>query len=70
MEETAATTVTNLIAAHANGVDLCASLEINNSSRFLIEGACFYRNVKAMAYLSLVADCDLDQKFKNDKGKT
>lgn len=49
MEETAATTVTNLIAAHANGVDLCAGLEIGNSTRYLIEGACFYRNVKAMA---------------------
>jgi len=26
--------------------------------------------VKGIAYLSLVADCDLDHKFKNDKGQS
>jgi len=70
VEETAATTVTNMIAAHANGDDLCAAINLHGSPRYLLEGACFYRDVKAMAYLALVADCELDQVFKNDKGKT
>jgi len=41
VEETTQTSITNMIAAHANGVDLCAPLEINNAPRYLLEGACF-----------------------------
>lgn len=48
VEESAVVTVTNMIAAHANGDDLCKSMEIDGNARYLLEGACFYRNTKAM----------------------
>lgn len=30
-----------MIAAHANGVDLCMGLDINGVMRYILEGACF-----------------------------
>lgn len=69
LEETDNFSITNLIASHANGIDLCRGVEINGVERFILEGACFYRNTKAMMYMALISDCDLNKQFKTADGK-
>lgn len=54
-------TIKNMILAQTNGYNLCSGLEVSGRSRYLLEGACFYKNEKAIGYLVLVAGCNLDQ---------
>lgn len=55
--------------AQNNGYDLCSGLIVGGRPRYLLEGACFYKNDKAMGYLTLVAGCNIDQTWNLKKGK-